>query len=112
MFCDDKKLHEVLHAVVGLVIGQPKITPVANAKKSNGAVRAETEGDVFSLFAAYVAKAHLKEVNAANMREFCRGHGYSERSYSHILLRLVKAKVLRKRGKGPASKYFVAAGGK
>jgi hypothetical protein len=110
-FCDDKNLPRVLHALTGLVLGVPKATPVANAtKKSNGAVRAETSGDVTELFSAFVAKAHLREVNAASMKEFCRAHGYADASYSHVLGRLIKAKLLRKRGTGSGSKYLVAGG--
>ena len=40
-FCDDKNLPRVLHALMGLVHGQPAIQPVANAKVEKGKVRAK-----------------------------------------------------------------------
>jgi hypothetical protein len=107
MFCDDKNLPKVLHAITGIALGTPKITPVANAQHKNGELKAKTSGEVPAMFSAWVKKHHLKEVNASNMREFASEHGFSPTSYSHILSKVVKAKVVRKIGKGSASKYKI-----
>jgi hypothetical protein len=109
MFCDDKNLHKVLTAVTGLALGVPKAVPVVNATHKNGELKAKSSGEAPDLFSAWAKKHHLVEVNASNVREFASANGYSPTSYSHLLTKLIKAKVLRKYGKGSGSKYKLVA---
>jgi hypothetical protein len=109
MFCDDKNLPKILTAVTGLALGVPKAVPVVNAEHKNGQLKARTSGDVPALFSAWAKKHHLAEVNASAMREFATAHGWSPGSYSSLLTKVVKAKVVRKIGKGTHSKYKIVA---
>jgi hypothetical protein len=106
-FCDDKNLARVLHALAGLVLAAPKITPVANAQAKNGEVKAASSGEVLPMLSSYLKKRRLDVVNATVVREFAVAHGYSAASYSHILKKATQARLLRKRGKGTKSSYAV-----
>jgi hypothetical protein len=109
MFCDDKNLPRVLHQLAGLVLGTPKINPVANAGAKAGEVKSRTNGDLLALFSAHLKQRKLTAVMAADVREFARANGYREGSYSHILAKAIAAKLLRKRagGKGTKTTYTV-----
>jgi hypothetical protein len=112
-FCDDKMLPRVLHAMAGLILGQPKIQPVSNAHAKNGQVKANSNGDLLALFETHVKRHHLTTVTAKQMKAFAVEHGYSEKSYSHILSKMREAKHLRKKQgtKGQATVYIVTVGG-
>lgn len=108
-YCDDKNLPRVLHALMGLVHGQPKIQPVANAKVSDGKVRAKTNGDIPALFIEYLKTHKIREVVPANIKAFAIKQGYAEKSYSFFLSKLIKAKILHKKtgSKGYKTTYVV-----
>jgi hypothetical protein len=108
-FCDDKNLPRVLHALTGLLLGTPKIQPVANAQASNGVIKAKVNGDLAALFEAHVKRHRLATVTPKQLKEFAVEHGYSEKSYSNILTRMIEAKHLRKKQgtKGQNTLYVV-----
>jgi hypothetical protein len=108
-FCDDKNLSRVLHALLGLVHGQPAIQPVANGKVVKGEVRAKINGNLPEMFAEYIKTNKLEAVRPADIRAFAIENGYAEKSYSLLLKRLIQAKFLRKKpgGKGNKISYSV-----
>jgi len=108
-FCDDKNLPRVLHALMGLVHGQPAIQPVANAKVKKGEVRAKVNGNLPELFSVYIKKNKLEAVTPTNIKAFAVENGYAEGSYSLFLKNLIQAKVLRRNPKthGNKTSYVV-----
>jgi hypothetical protein len=110
-FCDDKNLSRVLHALTGLVHGQPAIQPVANAKVVKGEVRAKVNGNLPELFSAHIKKNKLAAVTPADIKAFAVENGYAAGSYSLFLKKLVEAKFLRKKqgSKGNKIIYNVVA---
>jgi hypothetical protein len=108
-FCDDKNLSRVLHALMGLVHGQPAIQPVANGKVVKGEVRAKVNGNLIEMFAAHVKKKKLAAITPTDIKAFAVDHGYAEGSYSLFLSKLIQAKFLRKKTgtKGNKTSYVV-----
>lgn len=96
-FCDDKNLPRVLHALMGLVHGQPAIQPVANAKVVKGEVRAKVNGNLVELFTAHIKKNKLATVAPADIKAFAMENGYAAGSYSLFLKRMLQAKFLKKK---------------
>ena len=96
-FCDDKNLPRVLHALAGLVHGQPAIQPVANAKVKNGVIRAKSSGDIVEMFAEHLKTNKISIVIPADIRAFAVKHGYAEKSYSFFLSKLIQAKLLKRK---------------
>lgn len=110
IFVDDKKLAYVLLALTGHVVSLSAPQPVANAKRGPNGVQPVTRGDALELFATF-AKGK-KEVTPADMREFCRKHGFSANSYSNMLRRVMDAGLLKRmkktgKAKGGAYRYQV-----
>jgi hypothetical protein len=108
-FCDDKQLPRVLHALTGLLLGTPKVQPVANAQAKNGQIKAKVNGELPAMFQAHIKQHHYKSVTPTDIKAFAVQHGYAEASYSLLLSKMVKAKVLRKipSAKGNKSRYLV-----
>jgi hypothetical protein len=77
--------------LTGLAIGKPEVTPVANGVVKKGKVHAETNGSAPDMFAAYLKKHKIKEVDTALAREFLESIGRSPQSNSY-LLRICKEK--------------------
>lgn len=109
-FCDDKNLPRVLHALTGLVHGQPAIQPVANAKVVKGEVRAKVNGNLVELFAAHIKKNKLTTVAPSDIKAFAMENGYAAGSYSLFLKRMLQAKFLKKKAGTTGAKtiYTVA----
>jgi hypothetical protein len=105
-FCEDKNLPRILHQLKGLVLGQPGIQPVSNAKAGKNGVKAKTSGDLMEMFEAHAKKHGLKEVAPKQLKTFAVEHGYAEGSYSAILSKMLAAKHLRKKP-GKAALYLV-----
>jgi hypothetical protein len=112
-FCEDKHLPAILHSLKGLVIGQPAIQPVANAKVEGGVVKQKVNGNLLPLFAAFLKARKLQMVRPVHIKEFAKENGYAETTYSVFLSRLVKEKVLKKKAgtKGNQTVYTVIAHG-
>jgi hypothetical protein len=94
-FVDDKKLPVVMHALNGHIIGSPVVLPVANAKVENGKVKAKTSGDLLEMLATWIKERKLTEVNPNVLRAFLIDSGRSAGSYSDLLTRAKKAKMLK-----------------
>jgi hypothetical protein len=106
-FCDDRKLGHVLRALAGLVIGTPEVVPVVNAQARNGALKQATNGSALDMFGAYLKKRKLSEVTRKVAAEFLKSVGRSPTSATYLLTQAKDAGLLRRRGKGSASKYTV-----
>lgn len=109
IFVDDAKLPRVLHAMTGLVLGQPNIQPVANATvgKDGAVVPRVTNGDRIKILAQHLRKSGIKEVQPADIKAFAVAHGLAESSYSLILKQAIEYGVLKKK-RGAKGKYEVA----
>jgi hypothetical protein len=109
LFCDDKKLADVLRGLAGLAVGNPEVQPVVNAEKKNGKVVAAGSGDNAALFAKYAKTNKLTKIKATDLRGFCKSIGVSETSYGYFGKQLQKAGAIKKHGTGSASYYTVTA---
>lgn len=99
-FCDDKKLAQVLNALQGLILADPRITPVVNAKAGNGTIKATSGGSSLELFEQYLAASKVKEFGSSFVSDFLRQHGKSTKSASYILISATKHGLIRLKGKG------------
>ena len=107
-FCDDKKLSDVMHALVGLSLGVPRVEPVINAEVApDGSIKQRTNGQLIDLFAAYLKKSKQTEINAVFVRQFLTGIGMSPGSVNYVLTQAREAKMIKKVGAGNASRYAV-----
>ena len=109
LFCDDKRLAEVLHNLAGLAAGMPEVQPVVNGAKKNGKVVAAGSGDHPEMFLKYATHHKLTKFPATALREYCLSHGMAATSYSYLAKQLVQAGVLKKTGKGTKATYTVAS---
>jgi hypothetical protein len=107
IFVDDKRLAQLLHNMAGVIIGEPKIQPVANGAVQGGKPIAANSGEICDLFKAFVKKQKLTQIKAPNMREFCKANGLSIGSYSYVLKKLYECKMIKKHGTGSTTYYTV-----
>lgn len=107
IFVDDRKLSYVLWALSGHVLEMRPPQPVANAQVKNGKVRAKAQ-DRMEMLTQYLRENKITEMKGPGViRDFCVTHGLSDKSYSSVLNKALKVKLLtrRKRGKGTSSSY-------
>jgi len=107
-FCEDKNLPRVLHALTGLVHGQPIVQPVANAKATKNGVQAKSNGELVQLFMEHIKSNKISTIFPKDMKEFVVRHGYSERSYPYFLKQMTKNKLLKRKPGGKTSKSSYA----
>ncbi len=94
-FIDDAKLPRVLHALTGLVIGQPNIQPVANAANKGGKVVAQVaNGDIVEILRQELKSKGIRAVIAADLKSFAEAHG--RKTYTSLLDKAIEAGVLKK----------------
>ena len=95
LMCDDKRLPLLLRAIQGLatVVGCPQ--PVVNAEIANGKITAKSNGSASALFAQYLAKHKITEVNASVAKAFLQSVGRSPQSANYLLTNAAKQGVLR-----------------
>jgi hypothetical protein len=106
-FCDDKNLPRVLHALAGLVHGQPAIQPVANAQVTNGELH--SSGDLTEQFGKYAKVLKLKKFVAGDLTEFTKMIGLAPSSRQYVIKQLLTAKAIRKHGAGSKMTYTVVS---
>lgn len=101
-FVDDKWLAETLTALAGRARNL-QVIPVVNAiAKPNGRMRQDAE-HTLGLFCKELKK--LGEINSNHAKEATRKAGMAPTSYNHFLNQAVKAGLIKKHGKGNATKY-------
>src|SRR5262245_1535589 len=105
LFCDDRKLADVLRALTGLLIGEPKIQPVVNAEAKNGSVKAN--GSIGELFMKYATTHHMASFAPIELKPFCRYVGLAESSYAYALEKLIEHKLVKRHGSGRNVRYKV-----
>jgi len=112
IFVDDRKLSYVLWALAGHVLEIKPPQPVANAQVRNGKVRAKVQGDRVEMLMQYLRENKIKRmVGPSTVKEFCTSTGLSDKSYSNVLDKARRAKLLlRHKGKGAQYIYTVARG--
>jgi hypothetical protein len=106
-FCPDKKVGEVLRLLTGIALDIPKVTPVANARKGRNGLEQQTNGDAVEMFAQYIKKHRLTEVNSDIGREFCKSIGRSSEGYNNLFSQAKKRGLLRRVGKTYGAKWRV-----
>jgi len=107
LFCDDKKLPQLLHAISGLVLEGFSIVPVVNVQKKGGKATAITNGTAVEMFRDYLHKHKIVEVNSTIGREFCTSIGKDAEAYNYLFSKAKSVGLLRKSGKGTSSKWRV-----
>jgi hypothetical protein len=107
-FCEDNKVGAALRALVGLVHGHPKVTPVSNAKASkNGEIKALTNGSPLAVFMKHLHDNSVERVTMKEMRQFMPHIGLQPNSAYAIARKALLQKALRKKGSGPRTQYLV-----
>jgi len=107
LFCDDKKLSQLLRAISGLVLEGFSVIPVVNAEKKKGKATALTNGTAVEMFRDYLHKHKIVEVNSTIGREFCTSIGKDAEAYNYLFSKSKEVGLLRKSGKGTSSKWRV-----
>jgi hypothetical protein len=109
IFCDDRKLVDVLRGIAGLAIGNPKIQPVVNAeKKKNGKIEAALpNGKIEEMLHANITNNKLSTIDASYVKGFLKSIGKAPTSYSYCINQAIKTGWLKKTGKGSGMKYLV-----
>jgi hypothetical protein len=104
LFVEDKRLADTLRAVAGKTRGAPNVQPVVNAAP-NG--KAETDGGLVGMFAAFLRKANIIELPPAHIGRWLEDHGFSKNTSSYLARRAVEAGILKKVGSSSATRYRV-----
>lgn len=104
-FIDDKHLAKLKWALHEIGAYNVSDQPVADSKPK-AKVRGTSADEMPALFLDWAKRNRLQEIRAPQMRDFCTGLGMSERSYSHVLGILRRAKVVTKHGKGSSSIFW------
>ncbi len=109
IFVDDRKLSYVLWALAGHCIEIKPPQPVANAQVKNGKVAARVpSGDRVEMLMQHLRENKIKEMKGPSViREFCVSTGLSNSSYSNVLDKALKAKLLRRKAHGGTFIYTV-----
>lgn len=97
---DDRYLAKVLYALTGLVSGSPNVQPMVNAQVKNGKVTAVSSGNSLDMFAGYLKQQKLATITPKELKAVMPHLGLSEKSYSNVLNKAIKAGVLKRAGKG------------
>ena|SRR5215467_7105352 len=107
IYCDDRKLGKLLHGLTGLARGTPEVTPVVNVEKRGKYLKQATNGSAVEMFADYIKKHKLTEVNSDIGRMFCKSIGRSPEGYNNLFQQSKKAGLLRKTGNTSNVKWSV-----
>ena len=107
LFCDDKKLPQLLRAISGLALAGFSAVPVINAEKKGKKLTAMTNGTIVEMFTDYLHKRKITEVDSKIGREFCVSIGKDPEAYNYLFTRAKAEGLLRKSGKGTSSRWRV-----
>jgi hypothetical protein len=107
VYCDDKKVGDVLRALLGLVVGIPKAIPVINAKAERGKIKALTNGKLIDMFAHYITSQKADTIKPAEVKAWLKKMGRSPLSYGYLQKQAVKSGLLKKTGATSNSLYYV-----
>jgi hypothetical protein len=115
VFCEKKKLGDVLEALAGLLIEAPIAVPVLSAKTENGKVRstlpAGSKGSAREQFMQYVLQQGYDSVNNKMAQKFLRSIGQSPIASGNLIFKLSQEGFLSKpkgvKGKGQSTDWLV-----
>lgn len=108
LFCDDKKVGDILRFLTGIAIGTPIVQPIINADVKNGKVVAQTSGDLVDMFLYWLRQNKLTEFTAKHAQEFVVSIGKPIESYAYLVQKGKDIGAWKKLGKGTVSKYWVS----
>jgi hypothetical protein len=106
-FVDDKKLAQAVRGLLGVAMGDPKITPVINAEVKQGKVKQISDGTMSSMLMAYLNKSHKETITPREVGVFLQENGFSKASAHYTLRQCTDQHFLRKTGKGNGTVYYV-----
>jgi hypothetical protein len=113
VYCDDKKLGDVLRALAGLTRGQPVAVPVANIDEEGaGAPKAKTNGKLAHMLAEHMTKNKLESIKPKEVGAWLAKIGMSKQSASYVARMAQDQGVIRKTGKSSQTVYHLVKGGK
>lgn len=108
VFCDDKKVGDVLRALAGLVVGIPKPIPMINAENVGGKIRSEMRnGSMLSVFLAFLSKHKSDRITPKEIGAWLKTQGRSSSSASYLVRQARDAGAVRAIGKGAAVVYMI-----
>jgi hypothetical protein len=100
VFCDDKKVGDVLRVLAGLVIEAPVAVPVTAAAVKNGKVVSTlppgSKGSAREQFMQYVLTQGFDSVNAEMAQKFLRSIGHSPIASGNLIFKLSQEGFLSK----------------
>lgn len=111
-FCDERNVGKIMRMLAGLALESPKVVPVVNAEAKGGKVGAATNGELISLFTAYLKKHKLTTIKVSGVRDFLHTIGKAPTSAAYLLKKAQEYGLLRKAGKGKDTGYSVLLAGK
>ena len=104
-FVEDKKLADSLRALAGLARGLPSVVPVVNVDEGHpSGLKPVTNGALLEAFEVHIAKLD-KPFKPNDVREFLKSMGKAPGSYSYLLQRALKARLIKKSGVGTGTIY-------
>lgn len=106
LFCDDRKLPELLRALTGLTVGVPDIRPVVNAEAGANGPVAKTNGSLVEKFTLYAKEHKLKQFTSKEARDICKAIGLAPGSSSYVTGQLVGAGVLKRGGANAKRRFY------
>jgi hypothetical protein len=115
VFCEDKKLPDVLHALAGLLIEAPVVVPVLAAKVQNGKIKSTlppgSKGSAREQFMQYVLQQGYDSVNNKMAQKFLKSIGQSPIASGNLIFKLSQEGFLSKpkgvKGKGQSTDWLV-----
>jgi hypothetical protein len=114
VYCDDKKLGDVLRALTGLTRGQPVAVPMTNVEEGGiGGPKAKTNGKLVTMLAEHMVKSKLESIRPKEVGAWLAKIGMSKQSASYVARMAVSEGVIRKTGQSSQTVYhLVNKGGK
>jgi len=111
MFCDDKRLPEVMRSVAGKVMNMEPPTPVQNASAKGGSVKSLTNGDMVAVFIEYCAKNNIKSITRTELKDWLKARGKPGTYIAYFAQKMLGYGVAKKskagKGKGAPVRYDI-----
>jgi hypothetical protein len=97
-FVEDKKLGDALHALAGLVRGQPSVTPVTNVDDTagGGPLRSNGSGNMVTMLGSHLRHVHKVRITAQEVGQWLKSRGFSPSSASYVTRQAIDAKILKR----------------
>lgn len=109
LYCDDKKVGELLRGVAGLAIGKPEVEPVVNVETKGGTLKAKTNGSATQMFMNILKERKITEFSSKEGVTVVKSIGMAPSSANYVFKQLIAAGAIKRRGKSSATRYTVTA---